>query len=137
MDEHAKTVLGDHADGVVGDGGGADTAVSGGVNGAGNGLDAVALAEHARGDGLVGNLTQIDEHAVDRSVDDAFAGGEACCGRNGRLARRGEGGLKRIEQTHSCLQRIKRAYGTRVMKPETFRMCFPARSALLFYAVKR
>ena len=59
VDKHAQAVLGNHADGVVSDGGGADTAVSGGVNGVGNGLDAVALAEHARGDGLVGNLVQM------------------------------------------------------------------------------
>ena len=104
MDEHAKAVLGNHADGVVGDGGGADAAVGGRIDGAGNGLDAIALAKHARGDRLVGNLVQVDEHAVDGGIDDAFAGSEACCGRNGRLAGRGEGGLKRIEQTHSCLQ---------------------------------
>ena len=78
MDEHAKTVLGDHADGVVGDGGGADAAVGGRIDGAGDGLDAIALTEHARGDGLVGNLVQIDEYAVDRGIDDAFAGSEAC-----------------------------------------------------------
>ena len=99
MDKHAQAVLGDHANGVVGDGGGTDAAVGGRIDGAGNGLDAIALAKHARGDRLVGNLVQ-----VDGGIDDAFAGGEACCGRNGRLAGRGEGGLKRIEQTHSCLQ---------------------------------
>ena len=51
--------------------------------------------------------------------------GEACCGRNGRLARRSERGLERIEQTHRCLQRIS-AHVARVWFAGNVSYVFPS-----------